>query len=537
VSSLSASLLDSGRHALHEVKAGVRAGIGSIEAAALRAQQEAEREARRTAHRQYSRKNQNHRDEEEDEDEDAAEEDEENDEDAGLERKAGQKAASDSRRNNSRDLDDENEERRSAEYSDEDGEEEEGKAAGAAFSSSSTGPSSLSETELSIRRINFLRLLARCEALVKKHLHAPPGEVPPLLVRAGEPNPTAQAFFRNVALLQRELAEHFAPAPATRKHGKGVSKGGSASAALHPDARKDTELRRRVGFLATVAEKESSSSSMLSRFSPFAATAAASASFMQPLKPVPAWGEEEKKGTGLIKLARGSGLCLRARSAAAASSFATAGASTAALGALPSQSSSSRILAPRPSAHEALVAAANAAAAAAATSAGDDASSSVAGQQLYLQRAPPPPLDPAQEIRAQLFARSANYAAASSSSAAASSSLAASAAASAAADNREFQAELEQRALLAELHEMTESLKANALRLSSAMKSDARVLDTADELMDKNLAAIGAENARLKAWASAGCGEMCGNIVLILALWGVFIATFVFIKIFPAPKN
>jgi len=30
---------------------------------------------------------------------------------------------------------------------------------------------------------------------------------------------------------------------------------------------------------------------------------------------------------------------------------------------------------------------------------------------------------------------------------------------------------------------------------------------------------------------------MCWNIALIVTLWGVFIATFLFIKIFPAPRH
>lgn len=133
-----------------------------------------------------------------------------------------------------------------------------------------------------------------------------------------------------------------------------------------------------------------------------------------------------------------------------------------------------------------------------------------------------------------LFARSAQASAVASSTSRSSSTAASS---SSAGPSPEFAAELAQRALLEELHGMTESLKANALQLRSAMRKDSAVLADADSLLDRNLSAIKVENARLKRWASAGCGEMCWNIVLIVTLWAVFIATFLFIKIFPAPKS
>ena len=84
---------------------------------------------------------------------------------------------------------------------------------------------------------------------------------------------------------------------------------------------------------------------------------------------------------------------------------------------------------------------------------------------------------------------------------------------------------------------MTASLKENALRLRSALGSDARVLEATDELLDRNLTAVRVENSRLKRWAAAGCGEMCWNIALVVTLWTVFIGMFIFIKIFPAPKS
>jgi uncharacterized membrane protein YgcG len=440
--------------------------------------------------------------------------------------------------------------------------EEDAEATGSdAESESGDGASDapLSAADLAVRRINFMRLLSRCEDMSYRHLHAPPGERPLLLVRAGEPNPDAAAFFRFVALLQRELSEHFSPDSSASRAGRG--RGGDAARAarmLHADPRKDLELRRRVAFLATVSDKEESAAAAAGALGYGAASASA-------------WSEEKKHVFASGAASRPRHTYTPANPARARGGVAAmAGASASAIAAPASSHSHWDSLRPPPLAHgvhslrsSSVAAIASAASAAAAASssgvasprvdqsfsselaspfvlddtafAGDDANADDDSVAELLERAPPP-LDPTQELRAMLFAKSSQSSSGGGGGGGGSASSS-SGSGGGATQSAEFRAEMEQRALIGELHSMTESLKANALRLRSAMGADARVLDAADTALDSNLAAIKTENARLKKWAHSGCSEMCWNILLIVVLWAVFIATFLFIKIFPAPKN
>jgi len=100
------------------------------------------------------------------------------------------------------------------------------------------------------------------------------------------------------------------------------------------------------------------------------------------------------------------------------------------------------------------------------------------------------------------------------------------------ASAQEFRSELAQRALLAELQDMTSDLKSNAMRMRTALAQDAKVLDQADSMLDTNLSAVRVQNSRLKQWASHGCSDLCWNILIIVIVWVVFIGMFLFMKLF-----
>jgi tetrahydromethanopterin S-methyltransferase subunit B len=340
---------------------------------------------------------------------------------------------------------------------DDDGGDDDAELSSPTVASSSSPSSSLaSSSDLSILRMNFLRLLHRAEETSFAHLHASPGS-PGLL---HQPR-LAKSFARSVNMLQKEFLAEFRRRRAVIQQGK-----------------ENAEFMRRVAFLATLAEKTTQT--------------------QQPIR-------TERKVNYPTRHA----------------THTTAGVSTA----LAHGVHSIRTAA-------ALLSAVNSASIAASSSIAAASSSSAPlvydeGVESLLDRSSPAGVvDRTQEIRALLFSKQAerdNAAASSSSS-------------STAGPSREFSAEMEQRQLINDLHGMTDSLKANALRMRSALASDAKVLDAVDTQLDHNLHSITHENSRLAKWASTGCSEMFWNILLIITIWSVFIGMFIFMKIFPAPK-
>lgn len=102
--------------------------------------------------------------------------------------------------------------------------------------------------------------------------------------------------------------------------------------------------------------------------------------------------------------------------------------------------------------------------------------------------------------------------------------------------SQESQMEQQQYELTEELLSLTEALKNNAQNISKALKEDEKVLDRADSSLTTNLSAIQTENARLKKWSENACSETCMYMFLLSICITVFFLTFIFIKLFPAPK-
>lgn len=341
---------------------------------------------------------------------------------------------------------------------------------GSAMSAVAIAPSpdaSLTSTDSVVLRMNFIRLLHRCESISFDHLHPGANSSAPESSLKG---PRAQRSFTRSVTLLRDMLSEFRRRRLTIQASK-----------------ENASFVRRVAFLSTLAEK-------------YAAVASASAlhdaqtrtNQIRCPRPPPAIATTNALAYGVHSVRSTTALLASvnaaAMSASAASSSSTLIASDPTDPLLYDEGIDSLIDRSSPSAHE----------------------------------------DRSQDIRELLFARQAQRDSARASTAATATATA--------TQSHEFTAELEQRKLVNDLHDMTDTLKENAMRLRRALASDAKVIDAVDAQLDNNLHAITHENSRLAKWASTGCSEMCWNILLIVTVWVVFIGMFIFMKIFPAPK-
>ena len=355
--------------------------------------------------------------------------------------------------------------------------------------------SSLALVDLSILRINFLRLLYRCEAISFHHLHSSsPLHHPSPLHHS--PRRT-RSFQRSVDYLRAHLSEF-------RRRRQVIQIG-----------KENSIFIRRVAFLATLAEKEVQQQSPTQeqqikqiglRRHPYAnvvlgAINGAPSSSSSSLSSFPTSTHPLAYGVHSIR-----------------STSALLNGSTPSISSLPSSSSSA-------GSSFNLTTALSTGATVQSLESSVSMLSDESVDSLVDRSSPMVHVGQEEEIRRLLFAKHQQQTRQpQSSSPLSSSSL------------NEFSADLSQRRLMNDLHDMTDTLKSNALRLRSALATDSKILDSVDQQLDENLHSIKHENSRLSKWASTGCSEMCWNILLIVTVWAIFIAMFIFMKIFPAPK-
>jgi len=89
---------------------------------------------------------------------------------------------------------------------------------------------------------------------------------------------------------------------------------------------------------------------------------------------------------------------------------------------------------------------------------------------------------------------------------------------------------------VAEMSDLTESLKERVKQIFGSLQRDAEVVDKASELMDMNVPRVREETSRLKLYLSQTSSETLWSYALILFVFLSFMGMWLFMKIFPKPR-